>query len=148
MTGDELSEEIDFENMKDFPGCSSTKIKIKDKFFKLIKVNGIKDVAKVLEEIKINPNFCDYLEVMACPGGCIGGGGQPLSKDVDIIEKRIQALSHIGKSKEVKTAHHNMIVQMIYKEYLNNQDRINLVCRTNFKKRKRGVCKILPPGSH
>jgi len=100
MTGDELSEEIDFENMKNFPGCSLAEIKIKDKFFKLIKVDGIKDVAKILEKIKINPRFCDYLEVMACPGGCIGGGGQPLSKDAHIIEKRTQALFEIGKSKK------------------------------------------------
>jgi len=148
MTGNELSGRMDFENMKGFPGCSLAKIKIKDKIFKIIKVNGINGVVKVLEEIKTNPDFCDYLEVMACPGGCIGGGGQPLSKDVNIIEKRIQALSNIGKSKKTKTAHQNIVVQMIYKEYLNNKARINSICYTNFKKRKRGICKILPPGSH
>ena len=148
MTGDELSEEIDFENMKNFPGCSLAEIKIKDKFFKLIKVDGIKDVAKVLEEIKINPRFCDYLEVMACPGGCIGGGGQPLSKDAHIIEKRTQALFEIGKSKKIMTAHQNIFVQRIYKEHLNSKARINSICYTKFKKSKRGICKILPFGSH
>jgi len=148
MTGNELFDKIDFKNMNNFPECSLAKLKIKDRIFKIIKVNGIKGVSKILEEIRINPNFCDYLEVMACPGGCIGGGGQPLSKDADIIKKRIQALSKIGKSKNIKTAHQNVVVQTIYREYLNNKARINSICYTKFKKCKKGIHKILPPGSH
>ena len=148
VTGNELFSEIDFKNMKNLSGCSLAKIKIKDRIFKIIKVNGIESASKVLEKIKIDPRFCDYLEVMACLGGCIGGGGQPLSKDAHIIKKRILSLSKIGKSKKTKTAHQNIFVQRIYEEYLNSKVRISSICYTKFKKRKRGICKILPPGSH
>lgn len=151
MTGDELVDqcEINFRNIKNFPGCSLAKIKIKDRIFKIVKVNGIGGVRKALEEIKVNPKFCDYLEVMACPGGCVGGGGQPLSKDIHIIKKRAQALSDIGDSKKIKTAHQNMIVQEVYREYLSdNKNLINSIFHAKFKKRKRGISKILPPGSH
>ena len=55
---------------------------------------------------------------MACPGGCVGGGGQPKPASHEVIDARRQVLYEIDKTKSVRTAHENPIVKHIYKEFL------------------------------
>jgi iron only hydrogenase large subunit-like protein len=55
---------------------------------------------------------------MACPGGCVGGGGQPKPATAEIINKRRAALYAIDDKKKIRTAHDNPIVKKVYKEFL------------------------------
>jgi iron only hydrogenase large subunit-like protein len=55
-------------------------------------VHGLGNVNKVLETVRKGESPYQFIEVMCCPGGCIGGGGQPISRDPDIREKRIHGL--------------------------------------------------------
>lgn len=59
-----------------------------------------------------------FVEVMACPGGCIGGGGQPRSKDKDALKKRQQALYSLDAGAEIRSSHFNPVVQNLYDKYL------------------------------
>eukprot|EP01025_Chloroclados_australasicus_P065699 TRINITY_DN8950_c0_g1_i4.p6 TRINITY_DN8950_c0_g1~~TRINITY_DN8950_c0_g1_i4.p6 ORF type:complete len:117 (-),score=23.87 TRINITY_DN8950_c0_g1_i4:397-747(-) len=60
----------------------------------------------------------DFIEVMACPGGCIGGGGQPKTKDPLALLKRMQAIYDIDEAKTIRKSHENTDIQKLYKDYL------------------------------
>jgi NADH-quinone oxidoreductase subunit G len=56
---------------------------------------------------------------MACPGGCVNGGGQPYSAERDdIIEQRIRGLYHIDRNQSLRVSHHNPAIQAVYQEFL------------------------------
>jgi len=66
---------------------------------------------------QLGPRY-SFIEVMACPGGCIGGGGQPRSKDKDALKKRQQALYGLDAGAELRSSHFNPVVQNLYDKYL------------------------------
>ena len=85
---------------------------------------------------------------MACPGGCVGGGGQPVPVDSEIRERRAKGLYKVDQRKNIRSAHKNPIVQKVYKEFLNRKKKIHLVCHTKYSQNKKQGVKILPPGQH
>ncbi|PLX28045.1 hypothetical protein C0583_02330 [Candidatus Parcubacteria bacterium] len=72
-------------------------------------VNGIGNIKKVLEKL----DDYHYIEVMSCPGGCIGGGGQPIPTSWEIRKKRIEALYKHDKDRKIRKAHDNMAVKKV-----------------------------------
>lgn len=60
----------------------------------------------------------DFVEVMACPGGCIGGGGQPRSTDKGIIPKRQAAMYDLDERSVIRRSHENPAIQKLYKSWL------------------------------
>lgn len=80
--------------------------------------NGLGNAKKLLKSIEDGSCKYDFVEVMACPGGCIGGGGQPRSKDKGIILKRQQALYAADEGAVLRRSHENPVVQNIYDQYL------------------------------
>jgi iron-only hydrogenase group A len=117
LTGEDLK---DF-NLKsvrtDTVGFRTAEIDIKGRKIKVAVVSTPQNVEKLLLELKDNPNAYQYVEVMACAGGCIGGGGMPLLpiKPVDqiaLIEERRKVLYGLDeKKKNERTAHSNPMVQ-------------------------------------
>ena len=73
---------------------------------------------------------------MACPGGCIGGGGQPIPINNEIRKKRAESLYSIDKKKKIRQAHENPFVEKAYKEYLNNKKIIHKICHTTYGNNK------------
>jgi iron only hydrogenase large subunit-like protein len=114
-------------------------VKIGSRTLRVAVVNGIANGRKILEKLKKNPAAYDYVEVMACFGGCIGGGGQPVPVNTEIRRKRADALYRIDTGKKVRSAHENPEVIELYKEVLTTPDAICRLCHTTFKKKKREV---------
>ena len=82
-------------------------------------VSTLKEAEKCIQEIKSGTAKFDILEVMACPGGCVNGGGQPVScNDTTIKEQRAQGLYVEDAHLAVRCSHKNTDVQKLYKEYL------------------------------
>jgi iron-only hydrogenase group A len=106
---------------------------------KMAVVNSIGAARKVLEELKTNPGKYHGLEVMACPGGCIGGGGQPVPTTAEIRKKRAESLYAIDKKTKFRSAHENPDLQKIYQEYLTDEKKIHAVCHTTYSRKKREV---------
>jgi len=90
-----------------------------------------------MEELKKDPKKYDAVEVMACPGGCIGGGGQPVPQDGKIRQKRAESLYNIDSQSEVRIAHENPIVKEVYKDYLVSEEIIRKICHTSYQAKKR-----------
>jgi iron-only hydrogenase group A len=135
MTGKKLKE-IEFKSIRGMKGSKEIKLKIGKKIVKVAVINGLGNAKKLLEK---NPYEYDYVEVMACPGGCIGGGGQPIPIDDDIRKKRALSLYKIDKKKDVRLAHESPLVKLIYKEFLKNKETVHKFCHTSYSAKEKGL---------
>ena len=126
--------EIDFKKDKNREGIKKAEIEIKNSKLKVAVVSGLGNARKILNEIKKSPLKYDYIEVMACPGGCIGGGGQPVPSNSEIKKKRTEVLRSIGSESIRKMPDENPSIKKIYKEYLKNKETIKKICHTKYKK--------------
>jgi NADH-quinone oxidoreductase subunit G/NADP-reducing hydrogenase subunit HndD len=138
LTGEEL-EKLDFESVRGLEGVKKAEVEIAGKKLRVAVVNGIANAQKLLGELGEDPHAYDYVEVMACPGGCIGGGGQPVPVDKEIRRKRAQGLYAIDKEEKVRLAHQSPTVQKLYAEYLGEKEIAHRVCHTHYHKKKREV---------
>lgn len=115
----ETLERVDFEAVRGFDGVKLATINIAGNDINVAVVHGLKNVRPILAEIKNgNPRNLHVLEVMACPGGCIGGGGQPyLHGDDSKLVKRTAALYEIDKDKPLRKSHDNPFIKELYANY-------------------------------
>lgn len=137
MTKKELKE-LDFKNVRGLKGIKEATININKKDIKVAVAYGLKNAKKILENIK--NNTCDYtfIEIMACPGGCISGGGMPYTTN-EIREKRINALYKIDKKSKCRKAHDNEAVQILYEDFLDfpGSKKAHELLHTTYKNRKK-----------
>lgn len=131
MTGRKLLK-IDFNEVRGMTGVREAKIKINNQLIKVAIINGLKNAQKILEKLKENPRAYDYIEVMACPAGCVGGGGQPMPSDGIIREKRASSLYLLDAGEDIRLAHENKILKKVYQDY--NKEKIRLISQTKFFK--------------
>jgi iron-only hydrogenase group A len=93
---------------------------LKSATLKIAVVHGTANAKKVMDDIKAGGKFskCHFIEFMACPGGCIGGGGQPIPTTPEIRKLRAKAIYEEDKSLPVRKSHENRHVIEIYNEFL------------------------------
>ncbi len=116
ITGKEL-EKIELKSVRGLEGIKKAEIEIDGLKLKAAVAHGLGNARKVMEMIKAGENF-DFVEFMACPGGCIGGGGQPISSDDNILEKRQKAIYEIDSNKNLRKSHENPYIKKLYDQYL------------------------------
>ena len=82
-------------------------------------VSGLGNARKLIEQLKEGKVHYDFVEVMACPGGCVGGGGQPISgEDEELYRVRGKRLYDLDEANPLRFSHENPEVQALYKEFL------------------------------
>ncbi len=135
MKGVEFLSKKEFGSIRGQQGIKKLKIKLKsNKTIKMAVANGINNAVQLLEELKKDPTAYSCIEVMACPGGCIGGGGQPLPISKTIRQKRADGLYKIDSKTKNKMAHKNPVVKQVYKEFLTTSEIIQKVCHVKYVK--------------
>ncbi|MCF7925012.1 MAG: [FeFe] hydrogenase, group A [Candidatus Izimaplasma sp.] len=118
LTGDPL-EHIDFEELRGLEGVREATVTIGDLDLKIGIAHGLGNARKLLEDIKAGKADYHAIEIMACPGGCIGGGGQPYHHgDMSIIKARQKAIYDIDKNTPRRKSHENEMVLKLYQDYL------------------------------
>lgn len=118
LTGKSL-EDVDFKQLRGLEGVREATVKIGDLDLKIGIAHGLGNARKLLESIQAGKSHFHAIEIMACPGGCIGGGGQPYHHgDQEIIKKRQEAIYKIDKSLPRRKSHENEMVLKLYEEYL------------------------------
>jgi len=117
ITGKEL-EQVELTDVRGMAGIKESSININGMTLNVAIVNGIGNVKKILEEIEKGESKYHFIEVMACPGGCINGGGQPIHQNPDKVRKRAQALYEIDAKMKNRRSHENESVKKLYKEFL------------------------------
>ena len=80
--------------------------------------SGLKNARTVVEDILAGRSRYDFVEIMACPGGCAGGGGQPMFDGCELAEERGAALYQLDAANKLRFSHENPEVQALYREYL------------------------------
>lgn len=99
-------------------GIKEIQVEIGEMTVNVAVASGLKNAAKILDEVREGNSKYQWIEIMACPHGCVGGGGQPLPVDRAKKEKRTQGLGSIDKNKYVRKSHENPMVIKVYEEYL------------------------------
>lgn len=98
-------------------------IEIAGKKVKAVVVSGLSNAKKIMEEIKEGMAEYQFVEIMACPGGCIMGGGQPIKNsktrsEVDVRKLRADALYSIDEKSIIRKSHENPVIKQMYEEFL------------------------------
>lgn len=125
---------VDFKEVRGLKDFKQAQVEIAGRKLKVGVVNGIGNFQNILPKI----NEFDYIEVMACPGGCIGGGGQPIPTTEAIRKKRIEALYRLDENSKIRKAHENKEVAEALK-WLKKKDKSleHQVLHTHYIKRKK-----------
>jgi len=138
LTGNEL-DTLEFEQIRGFDGIKELTVNINGTDFNFAVVNGIGNVAKVLDEVENGTCKYHFIEVMACPGGCINGGGQPIHQRPEKVIKRIKALYEIDSKMIFRKSHENESVKTLYKEFFiePNSHKAHEILHTHYHSRKK-----------
>jgi NADH-quinone oxidoreductase subunit G/NADP-reducing hydrogenase subunit HndD len=119
LTGREL-EDVNVEAVRGIEGLRKAEVPV-DNVLKLkaVVAHGLANARQVLEGIR-NGEFKDFhfIEIMCCPGGCIGGGGQPYPTSEEIRKARIAAIYEEDEAMALRKSHDNPAVKMLYEEFL------------------------------
>ncbi len=139
LTGKPL-ERIDFEELRGLDGVRRATVKIGDQELKIGIASGLGNARHILEDIRDGRADYHAIEIMACPGGCIAGGGQPYHHGNDeIIKKRREAIYQEDRSKKVRKSHENKEIIELYRTFLGEPfgDKAHELLHTHFEERER-----------
>ena len=106
---------------------------------KVAVAHGLGNAGKLLDSVKAGEAAYHFVEVMTCPGGCIGGGGQPRFTTDEIRNKRIKAVYKEDEGKELRKSHDNPDIKAIYEEYLKEPlgEKSHHLLHTKYEKRSK-----------
>ncbi len=118
ITGKKL-EKLEWEELETLEGIKSATIKLNGKEIKVAVAHGLGNARKVCESVKNGGEMANYhfIEFMACPGGCIGGGGQPEPTNVERIKARIHALNVHDRNLPIRKSHENPEIIQMYEDF-------------------------------
>lgn len=114
-------DDLDVKAVRGLDGVKEATLKIAGKDVKVAIVHGTKNAKTILEKIKNGEKY-DFIEIMACPSGCIHGGGQPIvdarvKADVDVKAKRAEALYSEDRNAKMRKSHENPVIIKLYEEF-------------------------------
>ena len=122
ITGKKL-DKIEFEAVRGIDGVKEATVKVGDLDVSVAIAHGTANAAKLLDQIRSGKKKYTFIEIMACPGGCVTGGGQPIvsaQKRMECDPKvlRAQALYREDEGKKIRKSHDNPSIQAVYKDFL------------------------------
>jgi len=116
LTNGEMNQ-IDYEVARGYKGVKEATLEVAGLEVKVAVVNGIGNVKSVMDDVRAGVSPYHFIEVMACPGGCLNGGGAPLL-DTDKVAERMDKMYESDANNPVRRSHENVEVQKLYEEYL------------------------------
>jgi NADP-reducing hydrogenase subunit HndD len=118
QTGKTLAK-VDFQQLRGLENVRSATVDVDGFGLKIGIAHGLGNARKLLEDIRDGKSEVHAIEIMACPGGCIGGGGQPYHHgDVSILKARYKAIYREDAGKAIRKSHENPYILQLYKEFL------------------------------
>jgi iron-only hydrogenase group A len=138
LTGKNLKN-LDLKGVRGIEGCKTGSVQIGNMKVNVAVSSGIKNTECLLENMK----DYHYMEIMACPGGCIAGGGQPIPTTNEIRKQRIKAIYGVDKKKKVRRAHESVEIKELYNTFFKDEKNIHKIGHTKFSQKKRSGAKKL-----
>ncbi len=143
LTGEELKQ-LEFAEVRGTAGIKEATYNIAGNEIKVAVVSGTANAGKLIEMIKSGEKYYDFIEIMACPGGCVNGGGQPIQpmdvrNNVDIRAVRAAALYADDLALPVRKSHENPDIKAVYEEYFGapGSEKAHHVLHTHYTPRNR-----------
>jgi NADP-reducing hydrogenase subunit HndD len=140
-TGKKL-ERVDFTELRGLGGVREATIDFNGLDLRIGIAHGLGNARKLLDDVRAGKSKFHAIEIMACPGGCIGGGGQPLHHgNSDIIKARAAAIYREDKLKPIRKSHENPFIIELYKEFLGkpNSEKAHHLLHTHYFDRKKKI---------
>ena len=116
-TGKRL-EYINFNTVRGMQGIKEADISLNGTILKVAVVHTLKNAALLLDQIRDGTSPYTFIEVMTCPGGCLGGGGQPIPTNAEIREKRAASIYREDERKTIRKSHENPEIVSLYEDFL------------------------------
>jgi len=137
VTGETLAK-IDFEEVRGMEGIKEAAIPVGDITVKVAVAHGLSNAKQLLDAIVAGEADFHFIEIMACPGGCIGGGGQPIPTTNEVRRKRIAGIYQADRDLPLRKSHENPAVIALYEEYLGKPlgEKSHKLLHTEYTKRK------------
>lgn len=138
MITHETLEKVEFHDVRGLDGLKEATIKIKDMDVNVAITNGLGNARKLLTAIRDGKANYHLIEIMACPGGCIDGGGQPfIHGDQNIPRQRMNAIYSEDERKTIRKSHENPSIIKLYEEFLGkpNSEKAHHLLHTKYIKR-------------
>ncbi len=147
--------EVPFENLNIYPvrgmeGIKEAAVKLDDckgewsflngQELKVAIAHGLKNAGELVKKIHNGSSFYHFVEIMACPGGCLGGGGQPIPTTPEIRKKRAEAIYSEDEHLPLRKSHENPDVQILYKDFLGEPGSHKSHSLLHTKYRERDFC--------
>ena len=107
-----------FQDVRGMDGWKESSFSIAGNKLKIAVVHGLANADKLLKALKTGQAHYDFVEVMACPGGCVGGGGQPIHDQKEMAALRAPVLYKQDREGSLRFSHENPSIKAIYKDYL------------------------------
>lgn len=122
LSGKQL-DKVEFEAVRGLEGVKIASVPAGDKVIRAAIAHGLGNARKLLDSIKAGETEVDFIEIMACPGGCVTGGGQPIvpsrtKMDVNVSEMRAKAIYAEDESLPIRKSHENPYIKELYSDYL------------------------------
>ena len=139
ITGETL-EKVEFEALRGMAGIKEAVIPIAGHDYRVAVTHGLGNARHILEKIQAGEAHYDVIEIMACPGGCIGGGGQPYHHgNVELLKARAKAIYQEDRSKPLRKSHENPAVIALYKDFLGEPygEKAHELLHTSYTQRKK-----------
>ena len=111
-------DKLDFTDVRGLEGIKTAEVDLNGLKVRVAVANGLGNARKLLEEVQAGKSPYHFIEIMCCPGGCLGGGGQPIPTNMEVKKKRAEAIYREDAGKPIRKSHENPAVQAIYKEFL------------------------------
>ncbi len=142
-------EESDLEKIRSFNELREAEFKLGDRMVRVAVARNIGEARKLCDRVRNEKAPYDFIEIMACPGACVGGGGQPIysnldkwSLQMDLRRSRARGLFQSDKEKKYRKSHENPHVQRLYEEFLGepNSEKAHELLHTGHKARPLYTC--------
>jgi NADH-quinone oxidoreductase subunit G/NADP-reducing hydrogenase subunit HndD len=130
---------LDFTAVRGIEGIKEAEVDLKGTKVKVAVANGLGNAKKLMELIKEGKADYHFIEIMCCPGGCIGGGGQPIPTTNEIRKKRIDAIYQADAGLPLRKSHENPAVKTLYEEFLGQPlgEKSHHLLHTHYTKREK-----------
>jgi len=111
-------ESVDFTDVRGFEGIKEAEVDLDGTVVRVAVAHGLGNARKLLDRVKSGEASYEFIEIMACPGGCIGGGGQPIGTNTERRLERIDGIYEADRELPLRKSHENPAVKALYEEFL------------------------------
>lgn len=139
VTGEELKK-VEFEAVRGLQSLKEATVNIAGTDVKVAVVNTLEEARVMMERIKEGTADYHFIEIMACPGGCLGGGGQPVPINYEVRMKRKDSIYKADEMSALRKSHENPAIKALYEEYLGKPlgEKSHHLLHTHYQQQCRG----------